>query len=71
MRLGNKLTRNEQKGQSLLKHCIFFKKKRIEFELIKNITHQMKSLGESFTPQQGVTEAFHYTGYVTRLQKKR
>ena len=69
MRLGNKSTRNKQKGQSLLKHCFF--KKRIKFELIRNITHPMKSLRESFIPQKRATEAFHYPGYVIRLQKKR
>ena len=62
-------TRNEQKRQSLLKYCFF--QKRIKFELIRNITHQMKSLRESFTPQERTTEAFYYPGYVIRLQQKR
>ena len=30
---------------------LFFKKKRIKFELIRNITHQMKSVRDSFIPQ--------------------
>ena len=56
-------------GKSLLKYC-FFLKKRIKFEPIRNITHQMNSLRESFIPQKRATEAFHYPGYVTRLQKE-
>ena len=34
-------------SKSLLKHCFF--KKRINFELIRNITHQMKSLRAFYT----------------------
>ena len=68
MRLGNKSTRNEQKGQSLLKHRFF--KKRVKFELIRNITHQMISLKESLTPLERATEAFNYPGYVIGLQKE-
>ena len=45
MRLGNKSTRNEQKGNKFNKTLLFFKK-RIKFELIRNITHQMKSWRE-------------------------
>ena len=30
----------------------------------------MKSLRESFIPQKRATEAFHYPGYVIRLQKE-
>ena len=33
--------------------------------------HQMKSLRDYFTPQQRVSETFHYPGYVIRLQKER
>ena len=45
--------------------------KRIKFELIRNITHPMKSLIESRIPQERATEAFHYPGFVIRLQKVR
>ena len=31
----------------------------------------MKSLRESFIPQERATEAFHYPGYVIQLQKER
>ena len=31
----------------------------------------MKSLRESFIPPKRATEAFHYPGYVIRLQKQR
>ena len=68
MRLGNKSARNKQKRQKFIKILLFFK--RIEFELIRNITHQMKSLRESFIPQYRATEAFHHPGYVIRLQKE-
>ena len=37
--------------------------------MIRNITHQIKSLRESFIPQYRTTEAVHYPGYVIRLQK--
>ena len=46
MRLGNKWARKEQKGQSLVIHCFF--KKRIKLELTRNIAHQKKSMRESF-----------------------
>ena len=40
------------KREQFIKTLLFFlKKKRIIFELIRNITHQMKSLRESFIPQ--------------------
>ena len=57
------------KGAKFIK--TFFLEKRIKFELIRNVTHQMKSLRESFIPQKRATEAFHYPGYVIRLQKER
>ena len=38
MRLGNKLTRNEQKRQKFIKTLLFLKKKNY----IRNITHQKK-----------------------------
>ena len=38
--------------------------------MIRNITHQIKSLKESFIPQWRATEAFYYPGYVIRLQKE-
>ena len=37
------------KGQNLIKHCFL---KRINFELIRNIMHQMKSLRDSFIPPE-------------------
>ena len=42
MRLGNKLARNEHKRQKFIKTLFFLKKNN--FELIRNITHKMKSL---------------------------
>ena len=61
-----------KRGKVFLKKWLFFfKKKRIKFELIRNITHQIKSLRESFILQKIATEAFHYPGYVIRLQKER
>ena len=62
MRLGNS-------GKSLLKLAFF--KKRIKFELIRNIRHQMKSLRESFITSERANEAFHKPGYAIRLQKER
>ena len=50
MRLSNKSTGNEQERQKFIQNTAFLKK-RIKFELIRNITHQMKSLRESFIPQ--------------------
>ena len=46
MHLGNKSTRNEQKRQKFNKTLLFLKS--IKFELIRIITHQLKSLRESF-----------------------
>ena len=63
-------TRNEQKRQKFKKTLLFLKK-RSKFELIRNITHQFKSLRESFIPQQRAPEAFHYPAFVIRLQKER
>ena len=70
MRLGNKSARNEQKQQKFIKTLLLLKK-RNKFELIRNSTHQMKSLRESFIPQKRVTEAFNCPGYVIRIQKER
>ena len=68
MRLGNKSTRTEQKGK--FKKTLLFLK-RIVFELIRNIMHQMKSLRDSFIPPQRAIHTLHYPGYVKRLQKER
>ena len=56
------------KGQYLIKHCFL---KRINFELIRNIMHQVKSLRDSFIPPQRTIETFQYPRYVIRLQKER
>ena len=45
--------------------------KRINFELIRNIMHQMKSLRNSSIPPPRAIETYHYPGYVIRLQKER
>ena len=45
--------------------------KRKNFEQIRNIMHQTKSLRDSFIPPQRAIETLHYTGYVIRLQKER
>ena len=55
-------------GKSLFKQCL---KKCIKFELIRNITHQIKSMRESLIPQQRATETLHYPVYVIGLQKGR
>ena len=44
---------------------------KIKDGLIRNIRHQMKSWRENFIPKKRATEAFHYPGYVIRLQKER
>ena len=59
MTLGNKSARNVQKRQKFIKTLLFLIK-RTKFELIRNITHQMKSLRESFIPQNGATEDISY-----------
>ena len=70
MQFGNKSARNEQIGKRLLKYCFFKKKKRIKFELIRNSTHQINSLRESFIPQLRAIEAFYCPEYVIRLHKE-
>ena len=45
--------------------------KRKNFELIRNIMHQMESLRDFFIPPQGAINTLHYPGYVIRLKKER
>ena len=51
------------------KNIAFFFKKGIKFVLIRNITHQMKSLRESFIPQKRTIEASNNPGYEIRLKQ--
>ena len=57
------------KRAKFIKTLLFFK--RINFELSRNIMHQMKSLSESFIPPLTATETLYYPGYVRQQQKKR
>ena len=68
MQIGNKPTRNEQKGNDGENIACL---KRNNFELIRNVMHQLKSLRDYFIPQRREIDTSHYPGYVKRLQKER
>ena len=68
MRLGK--SRQEMSKKAKFNKTLRFLKRK-NFELIRNIMHQMKSLRDYFRPPQRAIETPHWTGYVIRLQKER